>query len=88
MVFFIVREPWVLGWDATGEGMDRARAASLQMPLDTPSVFPGVTRPLAIGRARSLAALARAGRGAARIAWERRDAVLAALSPRRRPSAD
>lgn len=34
------------------------------------------------------AALARAGRGAARIAWERRDAVLAALSPRRRPSAD
>jgi hypothetical protein len=44
VIFFIVREPWVLGWDGTGEGMDRARAASLQMPLDTPSVFQGVTR--------------------------------------------
>jgi hypothetical protein len=44
VIFFIVREPWVLGWDGTGEGMDRARAASLQVPLDTPSVFQGVTR--------------------------------------------
>jgi hypothetical protein len=44
VVFFIVREPWVLGWDGSGEGMDRARAASLQVPLDTPSVFQGVTR--------------------------------------------
>ena len=26
VVFFIVREPWVLGWDGVGEGMDRARA--------------------------------------------------------------
>jgi hypothetical protein len=48
VIFFIVREPWVLGWDATGEGMDRARAASLQMPLDTPSVFQGVTRNRAV----------------------------------------
>ncbi len=44
VVFFIVREPWVLGWDGGGEGMDRARAASLRVPLDMPSVFQGVTR--------------------------------------------
>ena len=44
VVFFIVREPWVLGWDGAGEGMDRARAASLRVPLDLPSVFQGVTR--------------------------------------------
>jgi hypothetical protein len=43
-VFFIVREPWLLGWDGTGELMDRARAAALRIPLDLPSVFQGVTR--------------------------------------------
>jgi len=44
VVFFIVREPWLIGWDAAGEGMDRARAAALRIPLDLPSVFQGVTR--------------------------------------------
>jgi hypothetical protein len=44
VVFFIVREPWVLGWDGAGEGMDRARASTLRVPLDLPSVFQGVTR--------------------------------------------
>ncbi|HSD27986.1 MAG TPA: hypothetical protein VLL75_11835 [Vicinamibacteria bacterium] len=44
VVFFIVREPWVLGWDGAGEGMDRARASALRIPLDLPSVFQGVTR--------------------------------------------
>jgi len=44
VVFFIVREPWVMGWDGAGEGMDRARASSLRVPLDLPSVFQGVTR--------------------------------------------
>jgi hypothetical protein len=44
VVFFIVREPWVLGWDAIGEGMDRARAMALRVPLDLPSVFQGTTR--------------------------------------------
>ncbi len=44
VVFFIVREPWVIGWDGAGEGMDRARASGLRIPLDLPSVFQGVTR--------------------------------------------
>ncbi len=44
VIFFIVREPWVLGWEGAGEGMDRARAAALRVPLDLPSVFRGVTR--------------------------------------------
>jgi hypothetical protein len=44
IVFFIVREPWVIGWDGAGEGMDRARASGLRIPLDVPSVFQGVTR--------------------------------------------
>jgi hypothetical protein len=44
VVFFIVREPWMLGWDGVGEGMDRAKAAALRVPLDLPSVFQGVTR--------------------------------------------
>jgi hypothetical protein len=34
----------VLGWDGAGEGMDRARAAELRVPLALPSVFQGVTR--------------------------------------------
>jgi hypothetical protein len=44
VVFFIVREPWVLGWDGTGEGLDRAQASALRVPLDLPSVFQSVTR--------------------------------------------
>jgi hypothetical protein len=44
VVFFIVREPWVMGWDGVGEGMDRARASTLRIPLDMPSIFQGVTR--------------------------------------------
>jgi hypothetical protein len=45
VLFFIVREPWVLGWDGVGEGgVDRARAAALRIPLDVPSVFQAVTR--------------------------------------------
>jgi hypothetical protein len=44
VIFFIVREPWLIGWDGDGEGMDRARAGALRIPLDLPSVFKGVTR--------------------------------------------
>jgi hypothetical protein len=44
VVFFIVREPWVLGWSGVGEGMDRSLASSLRIPLDQPSVFRGVSR--------------------------------------------
>lgn len=52
VVFFIVREPWVLGWSGLGEGMDRGLAAGLRIPLDQPSVFQTVTRDktLFIGR--------------------------------------
>jgi hypothetical protein len=48
VVFFIVREPWVIGWDGAGEGMDRARAGELRIPLDLPSVFQSVTRDRAL----------------------------------------
>jgi type II secretion system (T2SS) protein E len=44
VLFFIVREPWVLGWGARGEGFDVRLASVLRIPLDTPSVFQGVTR--------------------------------------------
>jgi hypothetical protein len=44
VLFFIVREPWVLGWNALGEGVDRALAAGIRIPLDQPSVFQSVTR--------------------------------------------
>jgi hypothetical protein len=44
VIFFIVREPWVLGWSGAGEGMDRTLAASLRIPLDEPSVFQTATR--------------------------------------------
>ena len=44
VVFFIVREPWVLGWSGGGEGMDRSLAEGLRIPLDQPSVFRTVTR--------------------------------------------
>lgn len=42
VLFFIVREPWVLGWKGVGEGADTA--ASLRIPLDQPSVFQSVAR--------------------------------------------
>ncbi len=44
VMFFIVREPWVLGWSGAGEGMDRGLAASFRISLDEPSVFQTVTR--------------------------------------------
>jgi hypothetical protein len=44
VIFFIVREPWVLGWSGSGEGMDRSLATSLRIPLEKPSVFRTVTR--------------------------------------------
>jgi hypothetical protein len=52
VIFFIVREPWVLGWNGAGEGMDRTLATSLRIPLDAPSVFQTVYRAktLFIGR--------------------------------------
>ncbi len=52
VIFFIVREPWVLGWSGAGEGMDRTLATSLRVPLDAPSVFQTVSRAktLFIGR--------------------------------------
>ena len=52
VIFFIVREPWVLGWSGLGEGIDRPLAASLRIPLDQPSVFQTVVRgkTLFIGR--------------------------------------
>jgi hypothetical protein len=39
-----VRDPWVLGWNGAGEGIDRSLAASLRIPLDQPSVFQTATR--------------------------------------------
>jgi hypothetical protein len=52
VLFFIVREPWVLGWTGAGEGMDRDLAQQLRFPLDQASVFQTVTRDKAmfIGR--------------------------------------
>ena len=52
VLFFIVREPWVLGWSGAGEGVDRPLVASLEVPLDQPSIFRTVTRDrsLFIGR--------------------------------------
>lgn len=44
VIFFIVREPWVVGWSGVGESMDRALAARLRIPLDAPSVFQSVAR--------------------------------------------
>jgi len=44
VVFFIVREPWVLGWSGAGEGIDTALVSRLRIPLDQPSVFQSVTR--------------------------------------------
>lgn len=44
VIFFIVREPWALGWVGTGEGMDQAFASSFRIPLDGPSIFRTVAR--------------------------------------------
>lgn len=44
VLFFIVREPWVLGWAGLGEGVDQDLATGLKFPLDKPSVFQGVAR--------------------------------------------
>lgn len=44
VLFFIVKEPWVLGWSGVGEGVDRALVSALRVPLDQPSVFRTVTR--------------------------------------------
>ena len=44
VIFFIVRDPWVTGWSALGEGVDKALAEGLRIPLDQPSVFQTVTR--------------------------------------------
>ena len=44
VIFFIVREPWVLGWNFAGEGIERSAVMSLRIPLDQPSVFQTVTR--------------------------------------------
>jgi hypothetical protein len=44
VLFFIVKEPWVLGWSGAGEGVDRPLVSSLKVPLDQPSIFRSVTR--------------------------------------------
>jgi len=44
VLFFIVREPWLLGWKGAGEGVDAGVLARLRIPLDKPSVFQSVTR--------------------------------------------
>ena len=44
VVFLIVRDPWVIGWSALGEGVDRTLAEALRVPLHEPSVFQTVTR--------------------------------------------
>jgi hypothetical protein len=44
VLFFIVREPWLLCWGARGEGADAGVASRLRIPLDAPSVFRSVVR--------------------------------------------
>jgi hypothetical protein len=44
VIFFIVREPWAIGWGGRGEGIDTKLASTLRIPLDTPSVFQTVAR--------------------------------------------
>jgi Type II secretion system (T2SS), protein E, N-terminal domain len=44
VIFFIVREPWLLGWSAVGEDLDPGLVESLRIPLDQPSVFQTVIR--------------------------------------------
>jgi hypothetical protein len=52
VIFFIVRQPWVLGWNGVGEGMDAHLAGTLRIPLDQPSVFQSVAqeRTVFVGR--------------------------------------
>jgi hypothetical protein len=44
VAFFIVREPWILGWAGSGDWTERSQVGSLRIPLDRPSVFRDVTR--------------------------------------------
>ena len=44
VVFFIVREPWALGWRGRGEGIEPRAISALRIPLDAPSVFQAVAR--------------------------------------------
>jgi hypothetical protein len=44
VVFFIVREPWAMGWRGRGEGIDARAVAGLRIPLDAPSVFQAAAR--------------------------------------------
>jgi hypothetical protein len=52
VIFFIVREPMIVGWSGVGEGIDRRLATSFRIPLDQPSNFKLVARhkTLFIGR--------------------------------------
>jgi hypothetical protein len=44
VIFFIVREPWLLGWSGMGEDLGPGLVESMRIPLDQPSVFQTVTR--------------------------------------------
>jgi MshEN domain len=44
VVFFIVREPWAMGWRGRGESIEARVVASLRIPLDAPSVFQAAAR--------------------------------------------
>ena len=44
VIFLIVRDPWVIGWSAIGEGVHRALPDKIRVPLGEPSVFQTVTR--------------------------------------------
>jgi hypothetical protein len=52
VIFFIVRQPMILGWTGIGEGIDEKLATSFKIPLDQPSNFSTVARhkTLFIGR--------------------------------------
>jgi len=43
VIFFIVREPWLLGWKGAG-GLPAGLVETLRIPLDKPSVFQRVVR--------------------------------------------
>jgi hypothetical protein len=44
VVFFIVREPWAIGWRGRGEGIEARVISALRIPLDAPSVFQAAAR--------------------------------------------
>lgn len=44
VLFFIVREPWVVGWSGMGEDVEARLPARLRVPLDQPSAFQTVVR--------------------------------------------